>query len=186
MAATIWTYRVMLPVANTAKNLVPCPLEWLPKADAHLAQALEAEVEAPEAPKKRKRVWFPVDETGNPHDDNPDDGFGGAIHKLETVHYLYATSDGLPPNEDHTNVLEGSTAHKKHRKDRQCADFNETANIMRELQTMMNISAVGRNAIWDWFELRVNKLSQPDWAYMGLAWRMLFNGAPRREEAMFD
>ena len=31
------------------------------------------------------RVWFPEDENGEPHDRNPDDGYGGAHFKLQVV-----------------------------------------------------------------------------------------------------
>jgi len=32
-----------------------------------------------------KGVWFPVTETGEPVERNPDDGFGGALYKMTNV-----------------------------------------------------------------------------------------------------
>ena len=34
---------------------------------------------------KQGGVWFPVTETGEPVERNPDDGFGGALYKMTNV-----------------------------------------------------------------------------------------------------
>ena len=44
---------------------------------------------------KGSRVWFPEDENGEPHDRNPDDGYGGARFKLQVVILVPRIEDEL-------------------------------------------------------------------------------------------
>ena len=62
--------------SNMLRPLVPCPSSWLPEETAHLARR----------PLVIKRVWFPEDANGEPHEANPDDGCR-AKYKLNNIHY---------------------------------------------------------------------------------------------------
>lgn len=152
------------------KCLVSCPKEWLPDTTSHLAVELE------------RRVWFPEDEHGEPHIKNPDDGCGGGKYKTVNYNYFYATKNGEPTKEDFSNVLEGSAAYKAHRESNRCGDHNETANLFRELLDKMRMPNYNRYDIWHHFKKKVDLLKEPEWAYIGLAWKQLYGTMPRLDE----
>ena len=132
-----------------------------------------------------KRVCFPEDVAGEPHPQNPDDGCGGALYKNTTVHLIYMTSDHGPPDNDLSNVLEGKSAKLAHKAERQCADYNDTANLYRDASATMRFGSCDRDtklAVWRTFEQDYNQLKEPDWSIAGLLWRSLFGREPRFEE----
>ena len=143
-----------------ACNMVPCPPDWLPQEDSHLAVELESASSS--APKKEKRVWFPEDSTGEPHPKNPDDGFGGSKHKLTNIHTYYGN-----------------------KKDMRAADYSSTANLWREAQEHIIQGAQTSIVIWSDFQLKTDALKEPEYSLIGLLWRQLFRGAPRLEESSF-
>ena len=133
----------------------------------------------------KKRVWFPEDVAGEPHPQNPDDGCGGALYKNAIIHLIYATSDHGPPDNDLSNVLEGKSAKLAHKAERQCADYNDTANLYRDASATMRFGSCDRDtklAVWRTFEQDYNQLKEPDWSIAGLLWRSLFGREPRFEE----
>lgn len=148
-----------------ACNMTPCPLEWLPQEDSHLAVELESvNVNTPSssAAKKEKRVWFPEDSAGEPHLKNPDDGCGGSKHKLANIHTYYGN-----------------------KKDMRAADYSSTANLWREAQEHIIQGAQTSIVIWCDFQLKTDALKEPEYSLIGLLWRQLFRGAPRLEESSF-
>ena len=162
--------------------MVPCPAVWLPVEDSHLVGLLEPDCEATSS--TEKRVWFPEDPDGEPNARNPDDGCGGGKYKNNNIFYIYATRDGCVPNEDMSNVLEGSLAFQSLRNEKRCKNFHQTANCFREL--MENVRSFGKNpSFWNSFQSKVDKLDEPEWAYIGLAWRTMYGMAKRPEELSF-
>jgi len=167
-------------ILKVPRQLVHCPTSWLPMEDSHLAELLEP-VSKKTSCGGGMRIWFPEDVNGEPHSKNPDDGCGGGKYKNDNIFYIYATRDGLVPNEDMTNVLEGPAAVKALRNSKKCNDHNQTANFFREL--MDNVRLAGKNPMfWSNFQTKVDRLEEPCWAYIGLAWRSMFARAKRPEE----
>lgn len=137
-------------------SLVPCPTDWLPEETAHLARRKLGE--------KPRRVWFPEDSNGEPHDSNPDDGCGGAKFKLTTIREF----PKFVPNEDE----------KKSK--------NSSANAYRWLAQQIRIANLtGFNQkmrVWVEFEKKMKKIPSPEYDYIGLGWRSLFGKGRRIEE----
>ena len=146
--------------SNLLRPLVPCPAEWLPEETAHLARR----------PLGLKKVWFPEDASGEPHESNPDDGCGGAKYKLNTVHYYEAD-----------------------KKDLLAADYAATETYFKEALTILhslyddidytwdNLSA-DKLAIWLDFQEKTDALKEPHYSSMGHLWMTIFNSDPRLEE----
>ena len=170
-------------ILKVPRQMIPCPTSWLPVEDSHLVGLLEEPVcEATSS--IGKKVWFPEDADGEPNIKNPDDGCGGGKYKNNNIFYIYATIDGRKPNEDMSNVLEGSLAFQSLRNEKRCKNFHQTANYFREL--MDNIRCFGKNPnFWKSFQSKVDKLDEPDWAYIGLAWKIMYGIAKRPEELDF-
>tara|TARA_Y100000589_G_C27171041_1_gene636734 strand:- start:1731 stop:2225 length:495 start_codon:yes stop_codon:yes gene_type:complete len=162
----------MNPILKVSKTLIRCPKDWLPDETSHLAVAI-----------KPVKVWFPEDEHGEPHINNPDDGCGGGKYKTVNYNYFYATKNGEPVKEDLSNVLEGSAAYKAHRESNRPSDYNETANLFRELLDKARWPNHNRYDIWYHFKKKVDMLKEPEWSYIGLAWKQLYGSMPRMEEA---
>ena len=174
-----------------AKRLVPCPKSWLPEEDLHLTCELPEAESAAAVERSQKRVWFPEDSAGEPHPRNPDDGCGGGKYKLTIVKPIYATSDGSPPSEDLSNVLENKEARTAHRAERHCANHNETLGIYRDAAEQLRASLYvpsdsQKKEIWTQFETAFDKLAEPDWCTAGLLWRTLYQSAKRPEEIQLE
>ena len=174
-----------------AKRLVPCPKSWLPEEGICLTCELPAAESAAAPDRPRKRVWFPEDSSGEPHPSNPDDGCGGAKYKLTMVAPIYATSDGKPPSQDLSNVLENKEARAAHRAERHCTNHNETLGIYRDAAEQLRASLYvpsdsRKKEIWTQFETAFSKLAEPDWSTAGLLWRTLYKGAERPEEIQLE
>ena len=134
-----------------------------------------------EAAKKQRRVWFPEDENGNYHSLNPDDGCGGGLYKLETIHPIYYTSDGLPPKDDMSNVLEGEAARKQAKTEAIGKNWAETIVLVyRTFDEPINAGGCGRQ--WRNLERILLELEEPLWCEVGLLWRRLYGKSPRPEE----
>ena len=133
--------------------LVPCDPAWLPETDEPL-EPLE-----PIVPKKQ--VWFPEDNVGEPHPQNPDDGCGGAKYKLsDTQFYDAATTSEMRE-----------------------ANYNETCNFYREALDIFNkTTGTPPIHIWSVFQSKTDALKEPCYSLIGSMWRILFRGAPRLEE----
>ena len=142
-----------------SRNLVRCPEEWLPEEDAHLAVSIE-----PEEPRRRKSVWFPVDQSGEPHHKNPDDGCGGAKFELTNTREFAK----FVPNE-----------YEKREK-------NNSANAYRWLMDQTRFMALlthhQKLALWATYEAKMKNIAIPEYDYIGGGWRLLFKGMPRLEE----
>lgn len=174
-----------------AKRLVPCPKSWLPEEDISLTWELPEAESAAVVDRPQKRVWFPEDSSGEPHPRNPDDGCGGGKYKLTIVNPIYATSDGNPPSEDLSNVLEDREARTAHRAERHCANHNETIGIYRDAAEQLRASLYvpsdsRKKEIWSQFETAFNGLAEPDWCTAGLLWRTLYQSAKRPEEIQLE
>lgn len=140
------------------QHMIPCATTWLPESTNHLAVALQPEVK--KSKNSRRRIWFPVDETGEPHPQNPDDGCGGAVHTLETVH-IYETSL------KHTRI---------------CENEKETMALFREAAEQLNSGFHTKEYIWSQFIKGWDNLPHPNYSYCGLLWRSLYGANPRDEE----
>jgi len=118
--------------------------------------------------KPKKRVWFPVDENGEPHIKNPDDGFGGAKFSLTQtkVKYFY-DKDG--------KVLEGADAHVAAREETLGKNWRETCNIIRTI-LVTDIESFKK------LETEIHQLEDPWLAQLGAAWRRNFGAKKRIEE----
>jgi len=146
--------------SNTLRPLVPCPTEWLPQDTAHLGRR----------PLGLKRVWFPEDANGEPHDSNPDDGCGGAKYKLNTIHHYDSDKKDLK-SEDHDATV---------------TYYNEALTLFHRLHNDMdytwdNLSA-DKLAIWLDFQQKTDVLKEPHYSMMGDLWLTIFNSEPRLEE----
>jgi hypothetical protein len=141
------------PCIKVARPMIPCVTTWLPKSTIHLAVELEAK-------SKGRRIWFPVDDVEEPHPKNPDDGYGGALYPLKTVH-IYETSL------KHTRI---------------CENKKETQALFREAAEQLNRGSYTREYIWYQFIKGCDKLPQPEYSYCGLLWRNLYGTNPRDEE----
>tara|TARA_Y100001935_G_scaffold244839_1_gene237728 strand:+ start:846 stop:1445 length:600 start_codon:yes stop_codon:yes gene_type:complete len=146
--------------SNMIRPLVPCPTEWLPEETAYLARR----------PLGLKKVWFPEDVNGEPHESNPDDGCGGAKYKLNTVHFYDADKkDLLAADHEATAVA-----------------FREALSCFHSLYedidyTWDNLSS-DKLAIWIDFQQKTDALREPDYGSIGALWATIFRGDPRLEE----
>tara|TARA_X000000368_G_scaffold410420_1_gene393859 strand:- start:237 stop:713 length:477 start_codon:yes stop_codon:yes gene_type:complete len=145
-----------LEKSNMIRSLVPCPTDWLPEETAHLARRKLGE--------KPRRVWFPEDSNGEPHDSNPDDGCGGAKFKLTTIREF----PKFVPNE-----VEKKSKNSSGNAYRWLADQIRSANLTRNDQKMR---------VWGEFDEMMQKITNPEYDYIGLAWRSLFGKSRRIEE----
>jgi hypothetical protein len=157
MIATMRTLNKAHSGSNIQHPLFPCPSVWLPEETRHLARRKLGE--------KPRRVWFPEDSNGEPHDSNPDDGCGGAKFKLTTVHEF----PKFVPNEDEKR------------------EKNEAANAYRWLARRIRYTGwtepqKPKMQIWVEFDEMMQKISRPEYAYIGLGWRSLFGKGRRIEE----
>lgn len=118
---------------------------------------------------------------GEPHACNPDDGFGGATHQLETIHPIYYTSDCKPPREDNSNVLHGPELRDFKKKFVLGAGYQTTADLVyREFCTPLEKG--GCNSDWAVLEAQLLKIEEPCWATIGQLWGTLHGKTPRVEE----
>tara|TARA_Y100001970_G_C14191901_1_gene835888 strand:- start:565 stop:1053 length:489 start_codon:yes stop_codon:yes gene_type:complete len=146
--------------SNILRPLVRCPVEWLPEDTAHLGRR----------PLGLKKVWFPEDASGEPHESNPDDGCGGAKYKLNTIHHYEADKKDLVAADYDATVTH----------------YREASNAFHSLYddidyTWDNLSA-DKLAIWLDFQQKTDVLREPDYGTIGALWRMIFKGEPRLEE----
>ena len=133
----------------------------------------------------QRRVWFPEDEKGEPDDRNPDDGFGGFIHHLQTVTFYYVTSDGKLPSKDGSNILEGYEARKKAKEDQIGKDWQQTFDLVfREFN--LPIQKGGCGGVWKILEEKISQLEEPDFCLIGQKWRQLYGEKKRKEEEELD
>ena len=125
--------------------------------------------------KKKKRVWFPVSNDGEPHKLNPDDGYGGSMYELDTVvHVYYYTEDG-------TTVLEGKKARVAAREERVARNKHQTSDLVyREFSKSLESGGLGNS--WSLLETELDKLEEPCWSTIGQLWRRLHGDKPRLEE----
>lgn len=131
--------------------------------------------------RRERRVWFPIDERGEPDDKNPGDGFGGFIHNLETLIYNFVTSDGKLPNLDGSNILEGSAAMDKVKENKIGKDWQKTIDLIyREFK--MPIEKGGCDENWENLEEKLLLLEEPDFCLIGQFWRQLYGNVERKEE----
>lgn len=172
IVAALRTYQARRASRSEPRKLVPCDSVYLPEETAHLAVELESA-----EPRKRKKVWFPVDENGEPHTKNPDDGYGGAKFALSTIHEFPV-------------ITEGKTIREACRQERQQPDHEITRNLysdaIRNLQKeQMNGTREPfyiRETVWRQFDDEYQKIKNPDWQKPGLLWRFLFGSEHRYEE----
>ena len=146
--------------SNMLRPLVPCPKEWLPEETAYLARHALGQ----------KKVWFPEDVNGEPHESNPDDGCGGAKYKLNTIHYYDADKNDLLAEDRQATA----------------AYYREAITLFHRLYdnidyTWGNLSA-DKLTIWLDFQQKVDELKEPDYGTIGSLWRTIFNSDPRLEE----
>lgn len=131
--------------------------------------------------KKARKVWFPEDEDGDFHPLNPDNGCGGGIYKLETIHPIYYTSDGLPPRDDMSNVLEGRDAKSMGKTEVLGQNWMETSDLVyREFYSP--IERGGCNRQWEILEKKLLEMEEPQWSLIGQLWSSLNPNSPRIEE----
>ena len=157
MKTSIKTFKKSVFIAHnittSIKQLVPCHIEWLPEESAHLARFKIDE--------KPKKIWWPENENGEPHDSNPDDGCGGAKYKLTTVY----------------NYDDGPT------KVQQKADnYKDTAKYYREAHSIIRLGTMSKEAIWLKFQAQNDLLVEPSYSLIGRMWRKLFGIKIRIEE----
>ena len=146
--------------SNMLRPLVPCPMEWLPEETAYLARR----------PLGQRKVWFPEDASGEPHESNPDDGCGGAKYKLATVHYYEADKKDLRAADHDATV----------------AYYNEALTLFHRLYddidyTWNNLDA-DKLTIWLDFKEKTDALKEPHYSIMGALWSDDFRSDPRLEE----
>ena len=133
------------------------------------------------ATREKRRVWFPVDKDGEPHEQNPDDGCGGFIHHLQTVTFYYVTSDGKKPSKDGSNILEGSAARKKDKENKIGKDWQQTFDLVyREFH--LPVEKGGCDGKWSILEKKVYQLEEPDFCVLGQKWRSMYGNQKRKEE----
>lgn len=134
---------------------------------------------------RERRVWFPVDEKGEPDNRNPDNGCGGFTIHLETIRYYFVTSDGKFPSEDGENILEGKAARKKVKENKIGKDWQQTFDLaFREFN--LTIEKGGCGGLWEVFEKKVFELEEPDYCLVGQKWRSLYGNEKRVEEKEMD
>jgi len=110
---------------------------------------------------KRRRVWFPESETGEPSDLNPDDGYGGGLFKLETVHPIYYS----PTGSDH-DILEGKDAREFAKVAILGKDWQRTMDLVyREFSIPIELGGCGGQ--WELLEDKLLLLEEPYWALIG-------------------
>ena len=147
----------------------PSPLQKVSKIISTVTPTLKMK-----SNKKKKRVWFPVSNDGEPHQLNPDDGFGGSMYELETiVHVYYYTDDGT--------VLEGKKARVAAREERVARNKHQTSDLVyREFSKSVEKGGLGNS--WSLLETELDKLEEPCWSIVGQLWRRLHGDKPRLEE----
>ena len=121
--------------------------------------------------KNQRRVWFPTDADMEPHKNNPDNDFGGALYCLEErIPIYYFDSAG--------EILEGRAARVAARNERECQNRMETSNLCNR---EFNVPAIQGGSGGDWLVLqaKLDLLVEPDWSMIGSLWRMLHGDAPR-------
>ena len=139
--------------------------------------------ETREQTKMAGKVWFPEDEDGDFHPLNPDNGCGGGVYKLETIHPIYYTSDGLPPRDDMSNVLEGRDAKSMGKTEVLGENWLETSDLVYRM-FYFPIEEGGCNGQWDILEKKLLEIEEPQWSLIGQLWSSLNKDAHRIEEQM--
>ena len=155
-------YNTMKPERAIQHSLVQCPIEWLPEETAHLGLR--------ELGQQTRRIWFPEDVNGEPHESNPDDGCGGAKYKLNTIHHYDSDKNDLK-SEDYDATV---------------TYYKEALTLFHGLfndidYTLDNLSA-DKLTIWLDFQQKTDALKEPDYGAIGSLWRTIFNSDPRLEE----
>ena len=131
-----------------------------------------------------RKVWFPVDEDGDFHPLNPDNGYGGGLYQLETIHLIYYTSDGLPPKYDMSNILEGREAKSMGKTEVLGQNWMETSDLVYR-GFYFPIKEGGCNGQWEFLEKKLLELDEPQWSLIGQLWSSLNQDAPRIEESIY-
>ena len=135
------------------------------------ANASTSESKVSTEKKNQRRVWFPTDADMEPHKNNPDNDFGGALYCLEErIPIYYFDSAG--------EILEGRAARVAARNERECQNRMETSNLCNR---EFNVPAIQGGSGGDWLvlEAKLDLLVEPDWSMIGSLWRMLHGDAPR-------
>jgi hypothetical protein len=118
--------------------------------------------------KTKKRVWFPVDEHGEPHPANPEDGFGGAKFTLTEIRLKYFY-------DDKGCILEGANAHVAAREETIGKNWRETCNLVRKI-LITDIQSFQK------LESEIYQLEDPWLAQLGAVWRQNFGRMERTGE----
>ena len=135
---------------------------------AAIATMTAMSIKTDQQQKPKKRVWFPVDENGEPHIKNPDDGFGGAKFSLTQIKMKYFyDKDG--------KVLEGTEAHVAAREETLGKNWRETCCIIRKT-FVTDIPSFKK------LETKIHQLEDPWLARLGVVWRKNFGDSKRIEE----
>jgi len=143
------------------RTVVPCDSAWLPEVGLHLAVPLES---VREHVIPINQVWFPEDVAGEPHPKNPDDGCGGAKYKLTSVHEFPKFKK---------NYLEKRSKNQSDNAYRWLSHQIRDTNLINFNRKMF---------VWVEFQKRMNKITHPEYGYLGLGWRALFRKSPRIDE----
>lgn len=130
-----------------------------------------------------RKVWFPEDEDGDFHPLNPDNGCGGGVYKLEIIHPIYYTSDGLSPRDDMSNVLEGREAKSMGKIEVLGGNWLETSDLVYRM-FYFPIEEGGCNGQWEILEQKLLEMEEPQWSLIGQLWSSLNPNSPRIEEQM--
>lgn len=136
-----------------------------------------------EQTKMARKVWFPEDEDGDFHPLNPDNGCGGGLYKLKTIHPVYYTRDGLPPRYDMSNVLEGREAKSTGKTEVLGRNWLETSDLIYRM-FYFPIEKGGCNEQWEILEQKLLEMEEPQWSLIGQLWSSLNPNCPRIEEQM--
>ena len=104
---------------------------------------------------------------------------------LEEVEFVYCTSDGLPPQEDGGNILEGNEARNAFREERCAKDLIPTWDLTTRLFTE-SISNGGCGGSWKNLQEKLDQLEEPCWCLIGLCWRTLYGNEKRIEEMILE
>ena len=137
---------------KSLQSLKQCPKSWLPDDTIKLAEELETVI--------RHRVWFPVNEDGEPHEKNPDDGFGGATYKLTHV----MDYEKIPVNKHH---------------------YKQNYTLYKN-SLDLRIIGFSKVQVWHIYLKDWEKLDDPDYCLCGQMWRTLFGRSQRYEENQLE
>lgn len=109
---------------------------------------------------KGQRVWFPEDENGEPNVLNPDDGCGGGLFKLETIHAIYYSSTG------DDDILEGRSAREFAKAVILGKDWQRTTDLVYR-EYSLPVEQGGCGGDWALLEDKLHELEEPYWAVIG-------------------